>query len=99
MIRLRTLLYTGLLALAAGCGAVTSISAESYNQSCSVEADCVEIFVGDVCSCRCDYAAINRSDLSRYQADRARITCLEQKLCGPCQSAAATCTAGRCVIK
>lgn len=99
MIRLRTLLYTGLLALAAGCGAVTSISAESYNQSCGVEADCVEIFVGDVCSCRCEFAAINRSDLSRYQADRARITCLEQKLCGPCQSAAATCTAGRCVIK
>lgn len=101
MIRLRTLLYTSLLALTAGCGtpANTSISAASYSSSCSVEADCVAIFVGNQCSCGCEYAAINRSDLSRYQADKARISCVEDFVCGPCMSATATCTAGRCVIK
>jgi hypothetical protein len=90
-----------LLALAAAplaaCGQGTSISAADYAQTCAAEPDCTPIFVGDLCSCRCDYAAINKSDLARYEAARARITC--DKQCAPCQSATATCTAGRCAIK
>jgi hypothetical protein len=108
MTRMKTLLcstlLSSLMALTAACGGGNNedpnvISASSYSATCSMESDCVEIFVGDQCACQCQYAAINRSDLPRYQADRARIYCPMTQLCQPCQSASATCTAGRCAIK
>lgn len=91
------------LALAAlslgACGAPQTLSAESYAQSCAADTDCVPVLVGDLCNCVCNYAAINRSDEARYNQDRARITCSSGKVCGPCQSAQALCTAGRCAAR
>ncbi len=102
-----TRVLSALAALAAlpllGCGAPASpppsISAASYNQACTVPDDCTPVLVGELCDCRCSYAAINKADQARYDADRARISCSGDKLCGPCQQATATCTAGRCAIQ
>jgi hypothetical protein len=87
------------LLLLAGCGP-TLITDKGLSRSCSVNADCVPVFFGDVCStCACPNDAIASSSKSRYDNDLASI----QKWCGPrppiaceCVTATAVCTNGSC---
>jgi hypothetical protein len=62
-------------ACAAGAG-LPPILASNYDQSCSVDSDCVAIGVGDpcyVCEVACPgAAAINQTSLATYMADTAR---------------------------
>lgn len=57
-----------LLGALCGCGS-TTINPVGYNTSCSAAADCAAVFFGDVCGCSCENAAINKAELTRYQAD------------------------------
>jgi len=62
---------------AAGDGAAcVSVELSSYDQSCNVDADCVEITSGSVCngSCQCGGSAINVDGESRYRSQVAGIT-------------------------
>ncbi len=95
--------FSAAVLLVTACGGSTTTSTtillDSYQQSCVVDADCVAVLIGDLCSCRCDYGAISRSEQARYDDARARISCGGDRVCGPCQSAQATCTASRCAVK
>ena len=78
--------------LLAGCS--TTIDPADYEQSCGADDDCVAILVGDVCECGCDTAAINKVDESRYNEDRASISCSND--CGACPGAKGICRSGSC---
>ena len=85
----------GLLAVVlAGCS--TEIRAKDYNQKCSVNAECAAIFVGDVCACGCESGGINRTDLTKAEADRAALRCSSTNLCKPCAAVEGFCQAGTC---
>jgi hypothetical protein len=50
----------------------------NYNQTCQVETDCMLILSGDPCGCGpCKDAAINISDQTKYQDDKAAGMCEE----------------------
>jgi hypothetical protein len=53
---------------AAACNGVTVVDVTDYDQTCKADADCVAVKNGDIC-CGCPNAAINKSDLARYQDD------------------------------
>ena len=72
--------------LCAADATVQLIRASDYDQSCAVDSDCVEVHVGNACSCdlSCQTmpAAINKGALPHYTADVAKsphVTCG----CGP----------------
>ena len=47
-----------------------TITANSYDQTCTADQDCVVIGEGDACSgCRCPNAAINRKDEAKFNGD------------------------------
>jgi hypothetical protein len=52
------------------------IQASDYDQSCAVDSDCAEVYVGDACSCELSCgaisAAINKGALAQYTADVAK---------------------------
>ena len=86
----------------AGCGVPIetlngNLSADSYDQSCVLNSDCLEITTGHVCTpCSCPGAAINKRERSAYErdAERALTTCDENALtdsCQPCKSTRAIC--------
>lgn len=83
-----------------GCGdssSSTTISVNHYDQSCSVDEDCVHIFVGDMCECVCHDGFINQQDLDQYNADRSAIECDGNVDCSPCPSRGVRCSAGKCM--
>ena len=84
MLRLR-FLFALALGLA-GCAADTTIDAEDYDESCSTDADCTNVFVGDVCGCGCTTAPISVAEIERYAADqRAKMSACEEVLtCEAC---------------
>lgn len=57
----------------AGC---VNVELSSYDKSCNVDTDCVEITSGTICngSCECGGSAININGQARYQAQVAGIT-------------------------
>jgi hypothetical protein len=79
---------------------IPNISASEFNQSCMQATDCVQISTGAGCCPACGDAAINKSELSKYQAaDAQRQAACKGTLCdpGPCLYIGVACTAGRCV--
>jgi hypothetical protein len=82
--------------LLSACGD-TTISADDYRRSCSADAECTYISVGDVCSCACEAAGIHIDDQARAAADRAAIECDTQ--CGACQAVEAFCDQGQCEVR
>jgi hypothetical protein len=76
LVSLATILTLGVLAACSGStnngSDAGTISASSYDQSCTKASDCVGIATGPVTCCGndgCDNAAINKSDESKYEAD------------------------------
>jgi hypothetical protein len=61
--------------LCAADAKVQLIQATDYDQSCAVDSDCVEVYVGNACSCaigcRTTIGPINKAAQSRYTADVA----------------------------
>lgn len=87
----------------------TTIEAKDYKQTCSTDAECVPVFVGQFCNGRCGScanAAINQSDVSRYTSDVNTISnsCIRvgpPVLCAsaPCRQPEAACVNGACALK
>jgi|JI10StandDraft_1071094.scaffolds.fasta_scaffold12654_7 hypothetical protein len=87
----------------------TTIEAKDYKQTCSTDAECVPVFVGQFCNGGCGgcaNAAINQSDVSRYTSDVTTITnaCVRvgpPVLCAAaaCRQPEAACVNGACALK
>jgi hypothetical protein len=97
--------YIGLVLgslLALACSAAPpDIHATSYNQSCFMSSDCVLISEGSGCCNSCSNAAINQSDLAKYQSDIApRKDACTGTSCPAlaCVFSAAYCSAGTCAV-
>jgi hypothetical protein len=81
--RFETLEYCGLGAmccldmLCAADASAPIIRASDYDQSCALDSDCVEVHVGNRCtcalSCQTDPAAINKGALAQFTADVANL--------------------------
>ena len=92
-----------LVAPAAGCS--DEILASDYDQSCSIDADCVQVIEleadGSDCSTGCTSVAINKKDQARYDEDLADA----RSKCGGMRSAfceisgTPICVKGRCEIR
>jgi hypothetical protein len=77
-----------------------SIAASDYDQSCSVDSDCVGITAGDLCGAGCNYVndAINVADEQKYQSDvSSKVGGTDQPWC-PGQPWPAACYAGACAM-
>lgn len=86
-----------------GCGS-TVISTHGLSTTCSVDADCVAVFVGDACQvCGCANAAIALSSQAAYDKERsaAEAWCgpRPKALCAPCVETRVGCSSGTCVVK
>jgi hypothetical protein len=93
-----TFLRASLFALLlAACVGDTSISLADFDTSCTVDADCVAVQVGDICGCDCGNAAINKDGLAAYMAelDDKHKSCHTGVFCD-CAVAIAKCTQGKC---
>jgi hypothetical protein len=90
-----------LVMLAAACGPVT-IDTAKYSKACTVAADCVLAYSGDVCGCGCAGVAISASEQAKYlQAlGDAQKLCNpnDRRLCAACQNPQLTCTSGVCGV-
>ena len=86
-------------------GGPPPIHANDYNQSCTAPTDCAIVDEGDVCGCgSCGNAAINKSDLAKYEAEVAarvkqcpsggRMVCPA----GACILSETTCIANKCGV-
>jgi len=79
------------------------ISASNYDQSCTVDSDCVQVSAGNYCSattCQCGGSAINVGALAQFKADVSKTPlgsgALMGAICGcPCESGA-VCRSGQC---
>lgn len=84
----------------AACASTTMRTAD-YDQSCTRDADCVDVFEGNLCTMCCNINTINKQEEARYDRDleRARAACGKRIIqCHPCSGSPVACQRGRCVI-
>jgi hypothetical protein len=87
----------------AGIGG-TQIDPGMFDRSCVTENDCALVVAGDACQlCACPNAAIAKTALASYEAERRerRSACLDQggtPSCAPCATAKPACVQSKCVI-
>lgn len=95
-----TLVSLGLAVLAPACAGSTLLDPDDYDHSCQTVDDCVDVLVGDMCSCGCQESAISKSDLPKFNADdaAARGACDANGVsCFPCPAARPlVCESGTC---
>jgi hypothetical protein len=79
----------------------TRVEVADYATTCEAAADCAAVAVGQFCPCPpCANAAINASDLGRYQAKVSAIHCSVSGKCGACGTPPAVdCVDGGCTLK
>ena len=90
-----------LLALLA-CGETPTVPDISlYDQTCSVDADCLPVFTGDVCGCDCTQAGINASEMDAWWEVQAEMgeSCGEVLSCAACPDSVSVCSEGICVVE
>lgn len=78
-----------------GCSG-TFLTTEGLDKSCTTADDCVAVLVGNLCDCACNYEAINKKDLSRFQEQGKNSGSCGQT-CGVCLNARVTCNSGQCI--
>lgn len=101
---MRIALFTVCAALLLACN--TTLDVAHYDQSCSVDSDCVAAFTGELCAVcgGCANTALNVAAKAKYDADAKglRSACPpqlgEQARCGPCDLRAPVCSAGTCAL-
>ena len=79
-----------------GCSPA-QLTLTDYDTNCMDATDCVGVYIGDCSSCMCPNAAINQTDLAKYQGDVAALGCSMGQNCD-CAMAKISCTAGKCAI-
>lgn len=89
-----------LLALG-GCGGA-AMYAEDYDQSCTLDDDCAQVYEGDPCDCGTE-AAVNTSEADAYNEAwrEAQEACFFQRDCATVHGApqVAYCDNGTCDVK
>ena len=101
--RMRALFAVLMLSLSA-CDPATVLEAKDYSAACQHDADCLTVYLGDVCKpCICDNAAISASQSYIYSADKTgavrSCTSVKQEECAACATVTATCDNGTCKAK
>ena len=88
------------IAVALVACASTTMSAQGYDATCSVDGDCVAVFEGDVCGCSCNTAALRRPAAAQYSKDSAEkaASCGSRLECVACPSSAVACLSGTCKV-
>jgi hypothetical protein len=93
-----------LLLIVAACD--NGISAEGFDQSCTLDKDCVAVFLGDLCAnpnCNCPNDAINKSSLNSYNSEAAtKLAACPAGSGGPacsCVFHTVSCVQGTCMVK
>jgi hypothetical protein len=83
---------------AGGCDAAAhTISPVGYDTSCNVDADCVNVFFGDLCgNCLCPFASINVGGEAEYQAESAAKSVAHTGIVCSCPASHAVCLGGTC---
>src|SRR5262249_13562705 len=98
----RPTLAISLALLASVACADHSLAATDYKRKCTMDPECIDVFIGDACStCRCSNDAINVSDQARYQKDLdAAANCgPEAPVCNiACMFKPPVCQDGTCVL-
>jgi hypothetical protein len=90
-------LVGGLAASILACSG--SLAEDDYEQGCKRNDDCVTVRTGDLCDCACEFGAISKGAIPRYESDSfsARKSCDND--CAPCKEApAAVCKDGTCAV-
>jgi len=89
----------------AACGTPT-LEVKDYSKACTVEADCVAVYIGPLCqTCGgCPNEAISQSSKAKYDADAAAAarSCppnLNRAVCAACRLPEVACTAGACALR
>jgi hypothetical protein len=93
------------LVLVAACAGLESVRASEYDQSCSVDADCVlvnELAVENSQCSECNVGAVNAKDAPRMRDDvtEMRGECPQDAPSALCQAfdGRAGCVSGRCTV-
>jgi hypothetical protein len=81
-----------------GCDPVAhTISPDGYDTSCNGDADCVNVFFGDLCgNCLCPFASINVAGKAQYDAESAAKSVPHTGIVCSCPASHAVCNAGVC---
>jgi hypothetical protein len=95
------ILMSLVFAMSLSCGD-TTVTGKDFSTSCTVDADCVAVFLGNVCAqCTCPTTAISRSSKNAYDTEYAAAV----KGCGgtpvntcSCLEVTAHCASGTCTI-
>ena len=82
----------------------TTLEAKDYSKTCSVDADCVAVYIGPGCQVcgGCANDAINVASKAKYDADAKAVANAcpprlgPQPACAPCLEPLAVCTVGSC---
>ena len=82
---------------ACGGGAEVPIRADDYDRTCETKIDCMVIYTGSPCDCKCNADAINVADREAYFMDRNSSECDES--CDTCQGHYAECRGAMCVAE
>ena len=81
----------------------TSTDISQFDQTCSVDSDCVAVTNGNLCGCACKNAALNIEDLDAWQAhyDDVYANCDPTYMpdCAACPPMEGYCEAGVCQIR
>jgi hypothetical protein len=87
---------TAAFALAApGCGN-EQLSVADYDTTCDDASDCSAVYIGECSSDMCPNAAINTTDLAKYQGDANALDCEFSPGCTT--KVSVTCKAGKCAV-
>lgn len=100
MKRLFSFVPISLLVMATACGS-SVVDLADYDQTCSVDTECVAVPAGDVCACACDIAAVNGRDNAAYMSEwnSKSTTCSGADQCAVCPALPlAICRSGKCAV-
>lgn len=96
---------TGLLVVVGfmACPNGHEIEKSDYRTDCTVDGDCVGVFIGDPCpnACRCPTDAINKQDWEKHSDDVQSYACvaLSPIMKCDCEDTHAVCEQGTCQLK
>ena len=76
----------------------TTVDFTQFDQTCSIDSDCMVVFTGDACSCSCEIAGMNVSEIENYNSawDESFAACEEVLMCAACPESEAFCDEGTC---
>ena len=82
---------------------VTSVDTSQFDNSCTVDDDCISIFNGDLCGCNCASVAINVSEEDAWNElyNEAKANCDSEQIpdCFACPPTESICENNTCIVQ